>query len=187
MNVFLWNARARNGHFEATLNHPFPAQAKLEKPAAVADGALEAIVDLCDGIMVARGDLGVEMNPEDVPIIQKKIVKCCRDRGTPVVVATQMLESMIDAPTPTRAECSDIATAIYDGADAVMLSAESAAGLYPEEAVTMQRRVISRVEADGLYRARQGSKRVIQRRFNVSVPRARVLDTAATLRERSER
>ena len=94
---------------------------------------------------------------------------------------------MIDAPTPTRAECSDIATAIYDGADAVMLSAESAAGLYPEEAVTMQRRVISRVEADGLYRARQGSKRVIQRRFNVSVPRARVPETAPTLRERSER
>ncbi|KAH8075944.1 pyruvate kinase [Aureococcus anophagefferens] len=117
--------------------------AKLEKPAAVADGSLEAIVDLCDGIMVARGDLGVEMNPEDVPIIQKKIIKCCRDRGTPVVVATQMLESMIDAPTPTRAECCDIATAIYDGADAVMLSAESAAGLYPE-AVAMQRRVISR-------------------------------------------
>ena len=132
--------------------------AKLEKPAAVADGSLEAIVDLCDGIMVARGDLGVEMNPEDVPIIQKKIVKCCRDRGTPVVVATQMLESMIDAPTPTRAECSDIATAIYDGADAVMLSAESAAGLYPEEAVTMQRRVISRVEADELYRARNDAE-----------------------------
>ena len=104
---FFRNARARNTHVEATLNHPFPAQAQLEKPAAVADGALEAIVDLCDGIMVARGDLGVEMNPEDVPIIQKKIVKCCRDRGTPVVVATQMLESMIDAPTPTRAECSD--------------------------------------------------------------------------------
>ena len=127
--------------------------AKLEKPAAVEDGALEAIVDLCDGIMVARGDLGVEMNPEDVPIIQKKIVSCCRDRGKPVVVATQMLESMIESPTPTRAECSDIATAIYDGADAVMLSAESAAGLYPEESVTMQRRVISRVESDAGYRA----------------------------------
>ena len=140
-----------------------------------------------DGIMVARGDLGVEMAPEDVPIMQKRIVDVCKMLGKPTIIATQMLESMIDAPTPTRAECSDIATAIYDGADAVMLSAESAAGLYPEEAVTMQRRVISRVEADGLYRARQGSKRVIQRRFNVSVPRARVPETAPTLRERSER
>mmetsp|Transcript_18741 Transcript_18741/g.66750 ORF Transcript_18741/g.66750 Transcript_18741/m.66750 type:complete len:559 (+) Transcript_18741:1-1677(+) len=129
--------------------------AKLEKPAAVADGTLEKIVQLCDGIMVARGDLGVEMCPEDVPVLQKKIINVCRALGKPVVVATQMLESMIDSPTPTRAECSDIATAIYDGADAVMLSAESAAGSYPEEAVTMQRRVISRVEADAGYRLAQ--------------------------------
>ena len=124
--------------------------AKIEKPQAVQD--IERIVELCDGIMVARGDLGVEMNPEDVPVVQKTIINLCRSKGVPVVVATQMLESMIESPTPTRAECSDVATALYDGADAVMLSAESAAGAYPEEAVTMQRRVISRVEADPYYR-----------------------------------
>ena len=124
--------------------------AKIEKPQAVQD--IERIVELCDGIMVARGDLGVEMNPEDVPVVQRTIINLCRSKGVPVVVATQMLESMIESPTPTRAECSDVATALYDGADAVMLSAESAAGAYPEEAVTMQRRVISRVEADPYYR-----------------------------------
>jgi len=130
--------------------------AKLEKPAAVNDpNILRRIVELCDGIMVARGDLGVEMQPEDVPILQKQIVAECRKQGTPCVVATQMLESMIDSPTPTRAECSDIATALYDGADGVMLSAESAAGSYPIESVTMQRRVITRVESDPLYREKQ--------------------------------
>lgn len=129
--------------------------AKLEKPAAVSEPSLSTIIYKCDGIMVARGDLGVEMRPEDVPIIQKRIITECRKQGKPVVVATQMLESMIDSPTPTRAECSDIATAIYDGADAVMLSAESAAGSYPVEAVSMQRRVISRVESDPLYRLAQ--------------------------------
>ncbi|KAG5178825.1 pyruvate kinase [Tribonema minus] len=124
--------------------------AKIEKPQAVEN--LEAIVELCDAIMVARGDLGVEMNIEDVPITQKQIIKCCRRLGKPVVVATQMLESMIDNPTPTRAEASDVATAIYDGADAIMLSAESAAGKYPIESVTMQQRIITRVETDPEYR-----------------------------------
>ena len=114
--------------------------AKLEKPSAVTT-YLEEIVALCDGIMVARGDLGVEMAVEDVPVMQKKIITECQKQGTPVVVATQMLESMIESPTPTRAEASDVATAIYDGADAVMLSAESAAGKYPEIAVTTQQKV----------------------------------------------
>jgi len=126
--------------------------AKIEKPSCFDDDNLERLVDLCDGIMVARGDLGVECAPEDVPILQKTIVDECRKQGKPVVVATQMLESMIESPTPTRAEASDVATAIYDGADAIMLSAESAAGNYPEESVAMQQRIINRVESDRHYR-----------------------------------
>jgi pyruvate kinase len=120
--------------------------AKLEKPAAIE--RLGEIVALSDAIMVARGDLGVELPPEQVPIIQRRVLRACRKAGKPVVVATQMLESMIQAPTPTRAETSDVATAIYDGADAVMLSAESAAGKYPVEAVRIMDRVIFEVEQD---------------------------------------
>ena len=124
--------------------------AKIEKPQAMAN--LLEIVKKSDSIMVARGDLGVEMNPEDVPIAQKEIISICRKLGKPVIVATQMLESMIENPTPTRAEASDVATAIYDGADAIMLSAESAAGQWPVESVTMQQKIISRVEGDPVYR-----------------------------------
>jgi pyruvate kinase len=124
--------------------------AKLEKPAAIEH--LDEIVELSDSIMVARGDLGVEMPPEDVPGLQKRILRACRALGKPVIVATQMLESMITAPAPTRAEASDVATAVYDGADAVMLSAESASGQYPVEAVEMMDRIIARVEQDPLYR-----------------------------------
>ena len=124
--------------------------AKLEKPSAIQH--LDEIVELSDAIMVARGDLGVEMPPEVVPSVQKHIVARCRLEGKPVIVATQMLESMIQAPTPTRAEASDVATAIFDGADAVMLSAETASGSYPLEAATMMARIIARVEADPLYR-----------------------------------
>lgn len=126
--------------------------AKIEKPSCFVGDNLEKIVDLCDGIMVARGDLGVECAPEDVPLLQKEIIDTCRERAKPVVVATQMLESMIESPTPTRAEASDVATAIYDGADAIMLSAESAAGSFPEESVAMQQRIINRVEGDPHYR-----------------------------------
>jgi pyruvate kinase len=124
--------------------------AKLEKPSAIE--RLEEIIDLSDAIMVARGDLGVEMPPEDVPAIQKRIVAACRKSGKPVVVATQMLESMVNSPAPTRAEASDVATAIYDGADAVMLSAETASGQYPVEAAAMMNRIIERVERDPAYR-----------------------------------
>jgi pyruvate kinase len=120
--------------------------AKIEKPAAI--GRLEEILELADGVMVARGDLGVELPPEKVPPLQKKIVSTARQMGKPVVVATQMLESMIVSPSPTRAEVSDVATAIYDGADAVMLSAETAAGAWPIEAVSIMDRIAQQVEGD---------------------------------------
>jgi pyruvate kinase len=122
---------------------------KLEKPAAIQQ--LDEIVELADAVMVARGDLGVEMPPEDVPPVQRQIIATCRRMGKPVVVATQMLESMVRAPVPTRAEASDVATAVYEGADAVMLSAETAAGQYPVEAVTMMDRIIRRVQVDPSY------------------------------------
>src|SRR6267142_1857702 len=120
--------------------------AKLEKPAAIDN--LDAIVALADGIMVARGDLGVELPPAQVPIIQRRIVRACRREGKPVVVATQMLESMTTSPVATRAEASDVATAVYEGSDAVMLSAESASGNFPREAVTMMDSIIRGVEGD---------------------------------------
>ena len=124
--------------------------AKLEKPQAIEH--LDEIIEQSDGIMVARGDLGVEMPPEAVPPLQKRILAACRVAGRPAIVATQMLESMVHSPTPTRAEASDVATAVYDGADAVMLSAESASGQYPVEAVTIMDRIIKSVEGDPLYR-----------------------------------
>ncbi|HEX6376867.1 MAG TPA: pyruvate kinase [Allosphingosinicella sp.] len=120
--------------------------AKIEKPAAVE--RLDGILELADAVMVARGDLGVELPPQAVPPLQKMIVEAARRMGRPVVVATQMLESMISSPTPTRAEVSDVATAVYDGADAVMLSAESASGAFPCEAVSMMNSIATSVEAD---------------------------------------
>ncbi|MBN9413222.1 MAG: pyruvate kinase [Candidatus Paracaedimonas acanthamoebae] len=123
--------------------------AKLEKPMAIE--YLDDIVSVSDGIMVARGDLGVEMLPEAVPPLQKRIIRACRMSGKPVIVATQMLDSMVQLPTPTRAEASDVATAVYDGVDAVMLSAESASGAYAQEAVSMMNRIIESVEKDAYY------------------------------------
>ncbi len=122
---------------------------KIEKPAAIAH--LSELIERADAAMVARGDLGVEMAPEEVPGRQKEIIRACRLAGKPVVVATQMLESMVHAPAPTRAEASDVATAVYDGADAIMLSAESAAGDYPVESVDMMDRIAISTESDPFY------------------------------------
>lgn len=122
---------------------------KVEKPSALEH--LEEMIDLADGVMIARGDLGVEIPAEDVPAVQKKMVRMVRAAGKPIIVATQMLESMIESARPTRAEASDVATAVYDGADAVMLSAETAAGDYPIEAVTIMDKICRRVEQDDLY------------------------------------
>lgn len=120
--------------------------AKIEKPAALE--RLEDILDLCDGVMIARGDLGVELEPEDVPVAQKEILRAARQRGVPVIVATQMLDSMTVNATPTRAEATDVANAVYEGADALMLSGESASGNFPVESVAMMNRIIERVERD---------------------------------------
>jgi len=123
-----------------------PVLAKLEKPEAVAD--LDKVVDAFDGLMVARGDLGVEMPLEQVPLVQKRAVQACREKAKPVIVATQMLESMIERSRPTRAEASDVANAVLDGADAVMLSGETSVGRYPVQAVATMARIIDSVESD---------------------------------------
>ncbi|WP_074381525.1 pyruvate kinase [Bartonella doshiae] len=130
--------------------------AKIEKPQALE--RIKEIIDVSDGIMIARGDLGVEIPLEKVPAIQMELIKACRFAGKPVVVATQMLESMVTSSVPTRAEVSDVATAVYAGTDAVMLSAESASGLYPEEAVLMMDRIARQIEQDHTYVAQVGAQ-----------------------------
>jgi pyruvate kinase len=152
---------------------------KLEKPQALDN--LETILDLTDAVMVARGDLGVELPPEEVPLAQKRIVRLARRLGKPVVVATQMLESMISAPAPTRAEASDVATAVFDGADAVMLSGETAAGQYPYEAVNIMDRIVARVEQDAEWRALLDASRYAPERQKHDAIAAAAAQVAATI------
>ena len=139
-----------------------PVIAKLEKPEAIEN--LEAILRVSDGVMVARGDLGVEMNPERVPVVQKLIIARAREFRRPVITATQMLESMTENPRPTRAEASDVANAIFDGSDAVMLSAETASGKYPVESVSMMARIIEAAEGS----IREYSRPIPQERLKVA-------------------
>jgi pyruvate kinase len=152
---------------------------KLEKPQALDN--LDAILDRADAVMVARGDLGVELPPEEVPIAQKRILRAAQQRGMPVVVATQMLESMISSPAPTRAEASDVANAVFDGADAVMLSAESAAGQYPREAVNMMDRIIARVERDADWRLGLDAKRPQPEKISADAIAAASVQVAHTI------
>ena len=146
---------------KALANSRAKVLSKIEKPAAVA--AFDEILKVSDGIMVARGDLGVELPVQNVPPIQKRLTRKCRAVAKPVIVATQMLESMIESPMPTRAEVSDVAAAIYEGADAVMLSAESAAGDFPVEAVTTMNNVAEEVEADPTYGEIMAASRTVTR------------------------
>ena len=152
---------------------------KMEKPQCLDN--LEAILALSDAVMVARGDLGVELPPEEVPLAQKRIVRAARERGIPVVVATQMLESMITAPAPTRAEASDVATAVFDGADAVMLSAETAAGQYPYEAVNIMDRIVERVERDPGWRSITDTSRPEPERTSASAIASAARQVAHTI------
>ena len=152
---------------------------KMEKPQCLDN--LDGILALSDAVMVARGDLGVELPAEEVPLAQKRIVRAARERGIPVVIATQMLESMISSPAPTRAEASDVATAVFDGADAVMTSAETAAGQYPVEAINMMDRIVERVERDPGWRAITDASRPGPERNSASAIAAAAQQVANTI------
>jgi len=156
---------------------------KIEKPQALDN--LAEILALSDCVMVARGDLGVELPPEEVPLAQKRIVREARLLGKPVVVATQMLESMISAPAPTRAEASDVATAVFDGADAVMLSAETAAGQYPQEAVEIMARIVRRVERDAGWQSLINASRLAPEHYAADAIAAAAQQVAQTVDARA--
>ena len=153
--------------------------AKIEKPQAIS--RLEEIIEISDGLMVARGDLGVEMPLEKVPGLQKRMTRMSRRLGKPVIVATQMLESMIALPVPTRAEVSDVATAVFEGADAIMLSAESASGRYPVEAVAMMNKIAEEVEQDPFYRSIINSQRPVPEATGADAIASAARDVAETL------
>jgi pyruvate kinase len=153
--------------------------AKIEKPQAIS--RLEEIIEISDGLMVARGDLGVEMPLEKVPGLQKRMTRMARRLGKPVVVATQMLESMIALPVPTRAEVSDVATAVFEGADAIMLSAESASGRYPVEAVSMMNKIAEEVEQDPYYRSIINAQRAVPEATGADAIASAARDVAETL------